>query len=354
MIVNGRLSQWIMRKSFIGCAHCLTSHNHCQHTIYPLCFDRLPIYLTLQPTQFGTAAYHRAKVPTMPAAPINRFHNTPSNPFGPAPTPNETMIPRPKSSSSLPYARPSNPIQNNGSASQQHPIMVALSGWPEPVYVAESKEVARRRSRAGTPVLAPLTTGMGDGVDLNMLSPLNGGGRAPNKEDRHREEGSPYPLSSARSTRTSPVPSGPNSPVSSHNHHSYPNPPLPKGYHDPRYGPGAALHNRALKVVPAWSSSSSASSRQHENLGVGIRVPAGKRGEGNIIMRAVPDVYPPPGMVMAGGGLAKEVYPRDPNNVLLWGGAVPVQAIATGTSHSIDADHQHQSAADVKEESMRD
>jgi hypothetical protein len=224
-----------------------------------------------------------------------------------------------------------------------------LSGWPEPVYVAESKEVARRRSRAGTPVLAPLTTGTGDGIDLSTLP------RVLKQEDR-REEGSPYRLSSTRSTRTSPVPSGPNSPTPQH--HSYPNPPLSKGYHDPRYGPGAALNNRALRVVPAWSSSSSPSSRQHENLGVGIRIPAGNRGEGCMVMRAVPDVYPPPGMVRAGGGgLAKEVYPRDPNNVLLWGGAVPVQAMAAEMSHPLDTNASNQSELTVKEEEgdeMRD
>lgn len=49
---------------------------------------------------------------------------------------------------------------------------------------------------------------------------------------------------------------------------------------------------------------------------------AGQRGEGVLVMRAVPDVYPPPGRVMAGaGGVAKEVYPRDPNNAFLWSGA---------------------------------
>jgi hypothetical protein len=286
----------------------------------------------------------------MPAAPIHRYNNPPSNPFGPAPSSNEAQMPRPKSASSLPYARPPNLNLNNGSASQQHPIMVALSGWPEPVYVPESKEVARRRSRAGTPVLAPLTTGMGDGVDLNMLPPLNAG-RAPYKEER-RDEGSPYPVSSARSTRTSPVHSGPNSPTPPS--HSYPNPPLPKGYYDPRYGPGAALNNRALRVVPAWSSSSSPS-KQHGNLGVGIRIPAGHRGEGNMVMRAVPDVYPPPGIVRAGGGgLAKEVYPRDPNNVLLWGGAVPLQAIAAEISHPLDTNASDKHEAIVKEEKEED
>ena len=268
----------------------------------------------------------------MPATPIHRFQNPQPNPFGTAPSSIEPHLHRPKSSSSLPYARPPNPSGLPGgsipSQQQQHPIMVALSGWPEPVYVAESKEVARRRSRAGTPVLQPLTTGMGDGVDLSMLPPLSNGSKPPASreyESRYREERSPYPVSSTRSTRTSPVRSIPSSPIPHHHSHrsssphhdSYPHPPLPKGYHDPRYGPNATLHDRALRVVPAWSSSSASS---HETVGVGMRVPAGQRGEGLMVMRAVQDVYPPPGRVLASaGGVAKEVYPRDPNNAFLWG-----------------------------------
>lgn len=279
----------------------------------------------------------------MPATPIHRFTNTPTNPFGPAPSSSEPHLARPKSASSLPYARPPYPKDSSSTASsincmQTHPIMVALSGWPEPVYVAESKEVARRRSRAGTPVLQPLTTGMGDGVGLSMLPPINGGGSKHSNmyetsnsryREREREESSPYPVSSTRSTRTSPVNSDPNSPTlqhqHQHQHHSYPHPPLPKGYHDPRYGPGATLHDKALRVAPAWSSSSSRAvgdSSSTVQAGLGMRVPAGQRGEGVMVMRAVPDVYPPPGRVIAGaGGVAKEVYPRDPNNAFLWNGA---------------------------------
>jgi hypothetical protein len=64
-------------------------------------------------------------------------------------------------------------------------------------------------------------------------------------------------------------------------------------------------------------------------------------------MRAVPDVYPPPGMVMTtGGGLAKEVYPRDPNNVLLWGGAVPSQS----SQQPIDTNNRNEPEEIVKEE----
>lgn len=74
-----------------------------------------------------------------------------------------------------------------------------------------------------------------------------------------------------------------------------------------------------------------------------------------MVMRAVPDVYPPPGMIRAGGGgLAKEVYPRDPNNVLLWGGAVPVQALAAEMSHPLDTNAFDQSEGVVKEEKVED
>lgn len=305
----------------------------------------------------------------MPATPIHRFQNPQPNPFGPTPSSvDQPHLHRPKSSSSLPYARPPNPTSVAGGSipppplHQQHqqPIMVALSGWPEPVYVAESKEVARRRSRAGTPVLQPLTTGMGDGVDLSMLPSLGNGSRPPASreyENRYREERSPYPVSSTRSTRTSPVRSIPSSPTlhahghsshrqSSPHHDSYPHPPLPKGYHDPRYGPTAALHDRALRVVPAWSSSSAP---YRENVGVGMRVPAGQRGEGLLVMRAVPDVYPPPGRVLASaGGVAKEVYPRDPNNAFLWGGGAGGGA-ATPSSSGMMSPTRH---SDVKDEDM--
>lgn len=297
----------------------------------------------------------------MPATPIHRFSNAQTNPFGPTPSSSEPVLHRPKSSSSLPYARPFHPA-SNASASvpqppppqQQHPIMVALSGWPEPVFVAESKEVARRRSRAGTPVLQPLSTGMGDGVDLSMLPPLSNGSRPPaprEYENRYREEHSPYPVSSTRSTRTSPAPSSSSSPTikeqhRSPHHHSYPHPPLPKGYHDPRYGPNATLHDRALKVVPAWSSSSASHS---DAVGVGMRIPAGQRGEGLLVMRAVPDVYPPPGrVIVSAAGVAKEVYPRDPNNAFLWNGAGNGGAM-TPTSAGMMSPNRH---LDVKEEGM--
>lgn len=301
----------------------------------------------------------------MPATPIHRFQNPQTNPFGPTPSSIEPHLYRPKSSSSLPYARPPNPTGVAGGSippglqqQPQHPIMVALSGWPEPVYVAESKEVARRRSRAGTPVLQPLTTGMGDGVDLSMLPPLSNGSKPPvsrEYENRYREERSPYPTSSTRSTRTSPVRSVPSSPTlhgrshgqSSPHHDAYPHPPLPKGYHDPRYGPTAALHDRALRVVPAWSSSSAP---HRDNVGVGMRVPAGQRGEGLLVMRAVPDVYPPPGRVLASaGGVAKEVYPRDPNNAFLWGGGGHAGGTTTPTGSAVMSPTR---SSEVKDEEM--
>ena len=74
-----------------------------------------------------------------------------------------------------------------------------------------------------------------------------------------------------------------------------------------------------------------------------------------MVMRSVPDVYPPPGIVRAGGGgLAKEVYPRDPNNVLLWGGAVPLQALAAEMSHPLDTNASVKSEVIVKEEKEED
>jgi len=236
--------------------------------------------------------------------------------------------------------------------------MVALSGWPEPVYVAESRDWEKRRSRAGTPVqsLPPLSGEVREGVSFGSprLNPSGGGGTG------------------SGSRRSS----------------------VARGYPDPRYGPTAALHSRALKVVPAWSSSSSSSSSTSfaapiKGLtpisqvsvsvplsgvgGVGVRVTAGQRGEGLLVMRAVPDVYPPPssgsgagtsyttslggvggvgegramtrtgsmgvgvgvgGNVGVGVGVAKEVYPRDPNNAFLWGGVGTGPGPGTGTGTS--------------------
>jgi hypothetical protein len=70
-------------------------------------------------------------------------------------------------------------------------------------------------------------------------------------------------------------------------------------------------------------------------------------------MRAVPDVYPPPAVMTAGGGLAKEVYPRDPNNALLWGGAVPMTAPTPNGSQMVESTSLEQSDTVIKDEPMR-
>ena len=84
-----------------------------------------------------------------------------------------------------------------------------------------------------------------------------------------------------------------------------------------------------------------------------MRVPAGQRGEGLLVMRAVPDVYPPPGRVLASaGGVAKEVYPRDPNNAFLWGGGGGgggVGGTATPSSAGMMSPTRH---SEIKDEDM--
>ena len=143
--------------------------------------------------------------------------------------------------------------------------------------------------------------------------------------------------------------------------------PTARTFRDPRLAPHVAvMSNRpALPLAPTWSSSSvSNSSGTGENTpsklpyhlqstGVGVRIPAGQRGTGILVMRAVPDVYPPPASVpgiagmatemtrsasasqngrrksralgSSGGALevATEVYPRDPDSAILWGTGVP-------------------------------
>ncbi|KAK8846546.1 hypothetical protein IAR55_005632 [Kwoniella newhampshirensis] len=81
-------------------------------------------------------------------------------PTPPPPSSSSTTLARPKSSSALPYARDSTfnrrssqtqtQTQNQTQTqtqTQNLPLMIALSGWPEPVYVSTGK----RSSRGGTP-----------------------------------------------------------------------------------------------------------------------------------------------------------------------------------------------------------
>jgi len=86
--------------------------------------------------------------------------------------------------------------------------------------------------------------------------------------------------------------------------------------------------------------------------GIGVKVQAGPRGPGLLVMRATPDVYPPPlstpagltGMAQEmshltsssssefGVGMATEVYPRDPDRRFLWSN--PARLAADGEDHS--------------------
>lgn len=97
---------------------------------------------------------------------------------------------------------------------------------------------------------------------------------------------------------------------------------------------------------------------------VGMKVPAGQRGMGILVLRAVPDVYPPPtahlgmaGMAssmsrskangaqgMNGGGhvgVATEVYPRDPDSAFLWGSAASPQ-VGSQPDEDVDMESQRE------------
>lgn len=72
------------------------------------------------------------------------------------------------------------------------------------------------------------------------------------------------------------------------------------------------------------------------------------------MMRAVPDVYPPPGrMLSSAGGVAKEVYPRDPNNAFLWGGGGGAGGAATPTSSGMMSPTRRSEIKDEEVESDR-
>lgn len=71
--------------------------------------------------------------------------------------------------------------------------------------------------------------------------------------------------------------------------------------------------------------------------GRGVKVMAGGRGPELLVMRAVPDVYPPPGLVGAMGvGVATEVYPRDPDAAVLWRGVTNGGGGVVGDGRDVD------------------
>jgi hypothetical protein len=133
-------------------------------------------------------------------------------------------------------------------------------------------------------------------------------------------------------------------------------------FNDPRMAPNVAvLSNRpALPLAPSWTASSppSASAPLPSMPNVGVKVPAGERGTGILVLRATPDVYPPPsapsgmagmmsGMTRHNGvpgghiGVATEVYPRDPDLAFLWGsGASP--RVETEAGEDVDMEQKDQ------------
>ena len=376
-------------------------------------------------------------------------------------------LPRPKSFSSLSTGSitPSN---------RNAPYMVALSGWPEPVYVAGPS----LGSRPGTPGPSDHSEGPGemrDGISPSLARRRKSEDVFPktkalsmsrgSSQDRHViGRSSPAPTGSIFSqpcmyqtdpSKPCPIPDHPNHfakytnqyhhtqpfkssglvnstsradspsafPTSSARSTPHPSPPTsrrgsPKPRHsllssipiqgsenmeedhfgdsednrgqrersfkDPRFAPNVAvLANRpALPLAPNWTSSanttgstgqtgaSTPSSRTNtQHTGYGVAVSAGQRGTGILVMRAVPDVYPPPvpapgmaGMVTgmtrsgshgkakrgkgagAGGGfeMATEVYPRDPDSAFLWGsGAAPqhqADALMEDSKDNMDLD----------------
>jgi len=67
-------------------------------------------------------------------------------------------------------------------------------------------------------------------------------------------------------------------------------------------------------------------------IGGGVKS-GGGGGRGMMVMRAVSDVYPPPGT-----GMATEVYPRDPDAAVLWkrNGAINGEGAGEGEGMDID------------------
>lgn len=339
--------------------------------------------------------------------------------------------------------------------SRPAPYMVALSGWPEPVYISGGGP--HRSSRATTPRASDRFGDIREGVDLSF-SPTSPRRSARSREATpppesifskvcvyttksdeqcsvpdhprhlgkysHHQARSPpepslvaspepqprqlssehtgqgFPTSSARGTpHPSPPASARHSPVPQlrpllNSPHQYQQQQQQQQLHrrqsswiegqgskyrssfrDPRFAAHAAVSpSNVLRVAPSWSSSSTTattsgpSTHQHQlqhqhqfqhstmpdaqPTALGVRVPAGQRGTGLLITRAVPDVYPPPssapgiaGMVSnmtrdvttgasnhgtGALGVATEVYPRDPNTSFLWGsGTVPSSARAS-------------------------
>ncbi|KAK1926553.1 hypothetical protein DB88DRAFT_482279 [Papiliotrema laurentii] len=316
--------------------------------------------------------------------------------------PVQTRLPTTSSSPSSPFAHPRSsmsPVSSPASSMRPPPApyMVALSGWPEPVYISNRSRPSTPRPMFpgevsdGIPNLplsppthkpihqSPIQThayskadkeGVGGLTQGEMKSPpLPSSSRHPSHVHSHphqlAKDNHPFPTSSTRTPTHSPPPPSAPYPYAGMtlNRHST--------FRDPRLAPGVAVvHNKPLTVAPNWTHSSSPPppASPYSPLGnvtnVGMKVPAGERGTGILVMRAVPDVYPPPappgmaGMAasmasMTKGtgptpngrhvGVATEVYPRDPDSAFLWGGAAGVpREPSVGTDEDMDADNQRE------------
>ncbi|CAK9784995.1 hypothetical protein CC85DRAFT_118735 [Cutaneotrichosporon oleaginosum] len=259
------------------------------------------------------------------------------------------------------------------------PYMVALAGWPEPLFVAERESWdVRKRSRPTTPTgfRGEVRDGVGCPLPASLLNsaPTNGlvhpqpvmhAPPAPPTHSRshshtnshahahhsaqvhshslplsHRRSrpASPtgFPTSSARdapphhsdsagSSSASTPPrhdapgplSGPLARLALGDHREHPRAPNPSvaartvrrhidklgGFADPRYHANAAVvgRGRSLRVAPAWTHSTSLAPYTD-------KLPPSGHGRVGIIARAVPEVWPPPGVIT-------QVYPRDPDTM---------------------------------------
>ncbi|KAK4685151.1 hypothetical protein P7C73_g5009, partial [Tremellales sp. Uapishka_1] len=221
----------------------------------------------------------------------------------------------------MPAAQSSRQTKSNptsprpSSQTARTPYMVALSGWPEPIYVG-------RKSRPPTPAGSFSEFGeIRDGFSptstptpyTNHDQPIPAPARQPAGPSTGHDRSNPHSPagSSPASSRSSPS--------YSQNHFTstlMPPPPLPphkqprKGaFNDPRYGASVVNANRPLPVVPTWSSSppsrpsppvSSSRTYQSEQLACPSRASplphylSPKKPTPFLAQRAVPDVYPPP------------------------------------------------------------
>lgn len=237
------------------------------------------------------------------------------------------------------------------------PYMVALAGWPEPVFVAE------KRSRPTTPPdirdgigahLEPLSREVRDGAPMMPVTDKGiGMTRSPSGplDPARSRSSSPapptFPTSSARDvplekSGTPPGPlSGPLARLALNHTPQSPNRPRPvsapaHGFQDPRFTLNAGARSRTLRVAPAWTSGSKQPyPADHVHPPSQPRVVVGggtKRPPSNPTpmgpppppppksMRAVPEVVPPPKPPVTASAvpLATQVYPRDPDSPFAW------------------------------------